>query len=181
MRTVAAGSILVLMSAATISRAEENPWPRIRKERIEKLLPAAMERAGVDAWIVVCRENDNDPLAAHVGGENAGGIGRVPVLPEGRRRLLGRDLACGRGDGVEGHRPPRTGRRARARSDASGTPSAKEVRAAAPKKIAINSGGDSVSDGLSWTQRNALEKALGPGMDAAARVRPRTWSSSGCP
>lgn len=48
-----------------------NPWPDIRKERIATLLPAAMERAGVDAWAVLCRSNNNDPLARHVGCENA--------------------------------------------------------------------------------------------------------------
>ncbi|WP_114985642.1 M24 family metallopeptidase [Cyclonatronum proteinivorum] len=48
-----------------------NPWPEIRQERITTLLAPAMERAGVEAWAVVCRSNNNDPLAAHVGCENA--------------------------------------------------------------------------------------------------------------
>jgi len=48
-----------------------SPWPGIRKERIQTLLPVAMERAGVDGWAIVCRSNDNDPLARHVGCENA--------------------------------------------------------------------------------------------------------------
>ena len=52
----------------------DNPWPEIRKERINKLLPKAMASANVDCWIVICRENNNDPIAAHVGGENAGGF-----------------------------------------------------------------------------------------------------------
>src|SRR4029453_1782057 len=68
--------LLLLLVRAVPAPPPENPWPRIRKERIQKLLPAAMERAGVDAWILICRENDNDPLAAHVGGENAGGAAR---------------------------------------------------------------------------------------------------------
>jgi Xaa-Pro aminopeptidase len=51
----------------------ENPWPEIRKKRIDSLLPIAMNNAKVDAWLVVCRENNNDPLADHIGGENAGG------------------------------------------------------------------------------------------------------------
>ena len=50
-----------------------NPWPGIRRKRIKTLLPKAMELSGVDAWVVVCRENANDTLAIHVGGENAGG------------------------------------------------------------------------------------------------------------
>jgi Xaa-Pro aminopeptidase len=48
-----------------------NPWPEIRKERIQFLLPEAMQRAGVDAWAVLCRSNNNDPLADHIGCENA--------------------------------------------------------------------------------------------------------------
>ena len=48
-----------------------SPWPEIRKERIRALLPVAMERAGVDGWAIICRSNDNDPLAKHVGCENA--------------------------------------------------------------------------------------------------------------
>ncbi|HMP28462.1 MAG TPA: M24 family metallopeptidase, partial [Saprospiraceae bacterium] len=49
-----------------------SPWPEIRKERIRTLLAPAMQRAGVDAWAILCRDNVNDPIAAHVGGENAG-------------------------------------------------------------------------------------------------------------
>ena len=50
-----------------------SPWPEIRIERINTLLPLAMEAADVDAWLIICRENDNDPMADHIGGENAGG------------------------------------------------------------------------------------------------------------
>ena len=48
-----------------------NPWPDIRSERIQSLLPEAMARADVDAWAILCRSNNNDPLALHVGCENA--------------------------------------------------------------------------------------------------------------
>lgn len=51
----------------------KNPWSEIRKKRINQLLPEAMERAEVDAWMVICRENNNDPMALHIGGENSGG------------------------------------------------------------------------------------------------------------
>lgn len=51
----------------------ENPWPEIRKKRINNLLPNALKAAKVDCWLIICRENNNDPLADHVGGENAGG------------------------------------------------------------------------------------------------------------
>lgn len=48
-----------------------NPWPDIRAERIQTLLPEAMQRADVEAWAILCRSNNNDPLAMHVGCENA--------------------------------------------------------------------------------------------------------------
>ncbi len=48
-----------------------NPWPDIRQERIQTLLPEAMKRAEVDTWAILCRSNNNDPLARHVGCENA--------------------------------------------------------------------------------------------------------------
>lgn len=51
----------------------ENPWPEIRQKRIEQLLPQAMQNADTDCWMVICRENNNDPIADHIGGENAGG------------------------------------------------------------------------------------------------------------
>jgi len=48
-----------------------NPWPDIRKERIQTLLPQAMELADIDTWVILCRSNNNDPLARHIGCENA--------------------------------------------------------------------------------------------------------------
>lgn len=51
---------------------DPSPWPEIRKKRIATLLPSALTAAKVDAWLIVCRENNNDPLADHVGCENAG-------------------------------------------------------------------------------------------------------------
>ena len=51
----------------------ENPWPEIRKQRIAELLPQALKAADVDCWMSICRENNNDPIADHIGGENAGG------------------------------------------------------------------------------------------------------------
>ena len=75
---LAIGLVMTIMSCKNEELKTENPfggpnpWPEIRKERIRTLLAPAMERAGVDAWAVLCRDNHNDPIAAHVGGENAG-------------------------------------------------------------------------------------------------------------
>jgi Xaa-Pro aminopeptidase len=140
--------------------AGPSPWPEIRRERIRTLLPAAMKRAGVDAWLVVCRENDNDPLAAHVGGENAGapaaflflrtagGVRAVALSPAGEATAL-KDM--GLHDEVV----------VLERGASPWDEVAKILRASDPKKIAVNSSAMTVADGLSHTQRGLLEKALG--------------------
>lgn len=51
--------------------SEARPWPEVRKQRSATLLPSALKKANVDAWLVVCRENNNVPLADRVGCENA--------------------------------------------------------------------------------------------------------------
>jgi len=147
--------------------AGKSPWPAIRKTRVGKLLPAAMRRAGVDAWVVVCRENDNDPLAMHVGGENAGApaaflfflkgeaVESLALSPAGEATAL-KDM--GLHDRVV----------VLERGGSLWEPLAERVKAANPSKIAINSSGMTVADGLSHTQRMALEKALGP--ELAARL-----------
>ena len=70
-------SMLALTLIATNTLAQSldnktNPWPEIRKQRLNQLLPNALKAAEVDAWLIVCRENNNDPLADHIGCENAG-------------------------------------------------------------------------------------------------------------
>ena len=140
--------------------ADKNPWQQIRKERIQKLLPEAMKNAGVDSWIVVCRENNNDPLAMHVGGENAGGaaaflfflnadkVKSVAISPEGEAialkdmNLHDEVIVIERGSNIW-------------------KVIKEQIQKADPKKIAINSSGYNIADGLSYTQRKALEEELG--------------------
>lgn len=67
------GLLLLLVPFFAIADfSGQSPWPEIRKERIATLLPSALIAADVNAWLVICRENNNDPLADHVGCENAG-------------------------------------------------------------------------------------------------------------
>jgi Xaa-Pro aminopeptidase len=143
-----------------------SPWPAIRAERIRTLLPAAMRAANVDAWVVLARENANDPLALHVGAENAGAPAAFLFLREGERVRsvaisgFGEAIALrevGTHDSVVVYeRGP----------DALERAVAERLRAANPARIAVNSGGGGIADGLSWTQRTALERALGPELSA---------------
>lgn len=139
-------------------------WPSIREERIRTLLAPAMRRAGVDAWVVMARENANDPIAAHVGAENAGGLAAflfflrddgtlesLAVSPETEATALSEVTPL---DSV------RSVRRGTNMFDAV----AEELSARDPDRIAVNSSNRNIADGLSWTQRNALVRALGPGL-----------------
>lgn len=168
--------LLVLLAALTLLSCQQeavktetidnpfsgpSPWPEIRKERIQKLLPEAMKAAGVDAWIIICRENNNDPIAHHIGGENAGGSAlflfysendqakSVVYSPIGEATALA-DLKIH--DEVI---PVERGNSAIA--DASGFILEKDF-----KRIAVNfSFENALSDGLSYTQMKTLEEALG--------------------
>ncbi len=137
-----------------------NPWPKMRKERIAQLLPQAMRLSGVDAWVVICRENANDPLAMHVGGENAGGtaaflfllqdvrVRSIAISPWGEAIGL-KDLGL-HDEVIALDQPAKVWEVL-----------AEQLQTANPKQIAINSSPRNVADGLSWSQRTELEKALG--------------------
>jgi Xaa-Pro aminopeptidase len=145
----------------SVPARDTSVWQRIRKERVEKLLPKAMRAAGVDVWAIFVRENDNDPLAVHVGGENAGGtaailfflekdgVRSVALSPEGEATAL-RDV--GLHDRVE----------AIERGSNVFELAAAEIRCILPSTIAVNSSARAAGDGLSATQRAAFEKELGP-------------------
>ena len=167
MRSLALPLALLASSAVAAQPAAAqptDPWPAIRAERIATLLPDALDRAGVDAWLVVCRENDNDPLARHVGCENAGGeaaflffrtaggVSPVAVSPAGEATALA-ELA--RHDEVV--EIPR--------GEAVWPSVARLFERHRPEAIAINRGGGPISDGLSSTQYERMQAGLADWMD----------------
>ena len=139
-------------------------WPRIRKERIQKLLPLAMARANVDAWVLLCRENDNDPLAEHVGCENAGGTAAFLFFKQGDRvRSLALSPA-GEATALKDVGPLDEVVPLERGTDLYAQVAAR-LAAAKPARIAVNSSDHvTVADGLSASQRAALEKALSPAL-----------------
>jgi Xaa-Pro aminopeptidase len=115
----------------------------------------------VDVWAVICRENNNDPIAHHVGGENAGGtavflfhksgesIKSTVFCPIGEATALA-DLK------IHDEVIP-VERGASAISQA-----AAFIKTQNFNTIAVNSSTENeLADGLSYTQRIAFEKALG--------------------
>lgn len=169
---------LLALLCATLVQAQNtseftgaSPWPEIRHERITRLLPAAMREANVDVWVTFLRENANDPLALHIGGENAGAPAAVIIVRNGsslRSVMLtgfGEAIALrelGLHDSVVVYERS---------ADGLMRAVAERLRASGASRIAINSGGEeNVTDGLSYTQRSALERALGA--DWSARLVP---------
>jgi Xaa-Pro dipeptidase len=146
----------------------EHPWDAVRRERIGQLLGPAMERAGVDAWVVFVRENMNDPLARHVGGENAGGLAALLFFREGDIRSgassagvfslafsPGGEATALRDVGLHDSVAVLSG-------ESAWEAAARELRSRGPAVIAVNSSGLAVADGLTHTQWGELTGALGP-------------------
>ena len=138
----------------------ENPWPDIRKQRINKLLPEALEAAKVDSWLIVCRENNNDPLAHHIGGENAGGTAAflfyndkegfhsLAFSPSGESKAL---------DDLDIHDSVVSVER----NSSALEQAANFIKQKDFQKVAINSSeSNSMADGLSYNQRMELESYL---------------------
>ncbi|MFP8489479.1 M24 family metallopeptidase [Gracilimonas sp. Q87] len=162
-------SFLLILTACVPENVEtvemrESPWPEIRKERISTLLPQAMDAAGVDLWLVICRENDNDPIADHIGGENAGGTAvflfykdeggfhSLVYSPVGEATAL---------DELNIHDEVRPVERSKSAVDEAAT----FIRSRNFDTIAVNSSENNAqADGLSYTQRVELEDKLGPNL-----------------
>ena len=140
-----------------------DPWPAIRRERIRTLLPRAMDGAKVDAWVLFCRENHNDPLAKHVGGEHAG---RLTVF------LFFRTADSVKSVALAPASEAITLRERLPDTEVVSTPpdqeanlfreTAARIAAANARAIAVNKSTLAAADGLTATHEDALVAALGP-------------------
>src|SRR6056297_1657700 len=137
-------------------------WPSIREERIRTLLGPAMARAGVDSWVVFARENANDPIAAHIGAENAGGLAAFLFFAESDGSLRSIAISPSSESTALAEVSPLDSVMPIPRGFNAYTAAAEILRDRDPETIAVNSSSRNVADGLSWTQRNAFEEALGP-------------------
>ncbi|GAB5536771.1 MAG: M24 family metallopeptidase [Rubricoccaceae bacterium] len=156
--------LLFALFASSTVHAQSDPWPDIRADRIATLLPAAMDRAEVDAWLILCRENNNDPMARHVGCENAGGeaaflffrtdegVSPLAISPAGEATAL---AELERHDEVI--QIPR--------GEAVWPSVARLFERHQPEAIAINRGSSAIADGLSSTQYERMQVGLADWMD----------------
>ncbi len=154
-------SNLVTPNVVKADYFSESPWPEIRKKRISTLLPQALKAAQVDAWLVICRENNNDPLASHIGCENAGQTAAflfynhagqfhsMAFSPKGESTALRDSQLLDEVVSV-------------ARSASAITLVAEFINQKDFARIAVNmSSTNAQADGLSYTQYAAISKALG--------------------
>jgi len=136
-----------------------DPWPAIRAERIATLLPAAMDDAGLQAWLTICRENDNDPMARHIGCENAGGsaafmffrteggVTSVAISPAGEatalaeKQIMDEVVEIERGSSLWGQVQV-------------------QLERFDPERVGVNTGSSPIVDGLSHSQYAAMAEAL---------------------
>lgn len=140
--------------------AESNPWFKIKKDRIEKLLPSAMKEAGVDMWLTLCRENNNDPLAKFIGGENASGTAAFIFVLEGKK--VKSAVISGPGEAtalkeIGLHDEVIVPEDGYSIDEALKT----FIEDRNPKSIAINSSSNAITDGLSYSQKEYLVNLLG--------------------
>jgi Xaa-Pro aminopeptidase len=161
MKMVAAWFLVFLPLSVLADFSGASPWPDIRKQRIASLLPKALEAAQVDAWLIICRENNNDPLADHVGCENAGQTAvflfynldktfySIAFSPAGEATALQDIQLLDQVVAVE-------------RSASAIEIAAKYIQDKNFDRIAINmSDKNAQADGISFTQYQALTQALG--------------------
>ena len=136
-----------------------DPWPAIRAERIATLLPAAMDDAGLQAWLTICRENNNDPMARHIVLNNAGGsaafmffrteggVTSVAISPAGEatalaeKQIMDEVVEIERGSGLWSQVQ-------------------EQLERFDPERVGVNTGSSPIADGLSHSQYAAMAEAL---------------------
>ncbi len=149
-------------AAAAIVVPEKPPevnWAQVRKKRIETFLLPAMQKTGIDMWLVMARGDYNDPLAKFVGGEHAIGnavyvfsvdgttLRRTAIVPLGDSTPVKEsgefdEVLTFVGAGLAEHL-------------------AEVVRRIDPARIGINMSEKAVLDGITASQKAFVERTLG--------------------
>jgi Xaa-Pro aminopeptidase len=169
--------ILLLIAPVTFSAAQEivnvgdsknilsekerarvmNDW---LKWRLDNIIPELLRREGIDMWLVINREYNEDPVYLSLVPEPAMSARRTSILifhdlgkDKGVERLTGSDWGMG-----EWYKPTWTDKKKKQFESL-----AEIVKSRHPKKIAVDvSEGWAFGDGLSVSLKAELEKVLGP-------------------
>lgn len=132
-------------------------WERmcqIRKDKFDRVLPAAMRDHGVDMWIVMQKENAPDPLREELGRGYTGSVGYYVFTDRGGDRIERAAI------GVSGYLLEECGAYDIVRGLANLRAFVQERK---PRRIAVNMSEEvSAADGLSKTSYDRLVRELGP-------------------
>ena len=150
--------ILVALVAATTVHAQEarRRWEmqrQIRLDKFEQVLPVAMRAQNIDMWIVMVKENHEDPLWNDLGRGYVSGVGYYVFTDRGGDRVERAAL------GPSGYMIEESGA-----YDIFASPStlAAFVAARNPRRIGVNMSDEiGPADGLSYTMHQQLKKTLG--------------------
>ena len=126
---------------------------QIRLDKFEQVLPVAMRAQGIDMWIVMVKENHEDPLWNDLGRGYVSGVGYYVFTDRGGERVERAAL------GPSGYMIEESGA-----YDIFASPStlAAFVAARNPRRIGVNMSDEiGPADGLSYTMHQQLKKTLG--------------------
>ncbi|MGX5172628.1 M24 family metallopeptidase [Aliikangiella sp. IMCC44653] len=155
----------ILISPHTFAKEANGlvrPWDEIRKLRINQLLPNALKTAGVDLWLIICRENNNDPLAEHVGCENAGAPAAYLFYFDKNNHFQSMAFSPSSESTALAELGVVDKVKSVPRGESAVEQAAKFIKASDFKTIAVNSSKTNAqADGLSYSQRINLEALLG--------------------
>jgi Xaa-Pro aminopeptidase len=127
------------------------------RQRLETVIPQIMEREGFDVWLIVCREYNEDPVIMSLLPAPAMSARRRTILLFHRTAAKVERLCIdryGHGDFYEGAWKPE--------QEEQWACLARLIKERNPQKIGLNlSQTFAFGDGLSYTEAEALDKALG--------------------
>ena len=83
---------LILVLAALCALPSWGASPDVLRERVDRLLPAAMSQNDIDLWLVFTREESKDPLAGTGGGDASEGCAAVCALEWELRDAIARAM-----------------------------------------------------------------------------------------
>ena len=150
---------LLIGIVCTVQAADES----VLRERVERLLPRAMEVHGVDLWLVFTREEAADPLAEDLGGGDA--VARMALLFDRSQQGLRKTAIAASYDITPLEETGIYDAVLSYKSEGIKPHLKKFVEDLDPQRIAVNTSRDMpIADGLTAGMRDYLVEVLGEGI-----------------